>query len=181
LLGFRLEIKIAGVFFGKSAVAHPNRNVKAVVQNVMQSSWGRVLGLVGGELCCALVDLGLVVIVLRVLRSQSRHYWSAGHDLLLEWSRGQGIRVIQANPAVLGRWPLRGCGQRVFRLTAIDAEGQTRTGWALCGGWLVGLFKRTVTIVWDDVAEPRFAASRPERSSPLWDAELALGRGPRVE
>ena len=72
--------------------------------------------------------------------------------MIEDWANGNGLTLIQANMAWI--WPVAfwftSRNQTVYRITVRNPAGETRTGWARCGNWLVGLWSNEVDVQWDD-------------------------------
>src|SRR4051812_21102864 len=112
----------------------------------MDRGWVETLASILGGCCCLAVYVPLGVLMWVEIRRSIALYWKAGRDLLDEWAADQGWTVVRAEPAWLGPWVFRSSIQRVFRLTVYDRSGRRRTGWALCGGYLVGVYARRVEV-----------------------------------
>ena len=97
----------------------------------------------------------VVVVAIRILIIMWR--FQRGRQILDQWAQGQGFQLVEANY----RWVFQGPffwghsrGQSVYKIQAIAGAGNSRTGWARCGGWFMGLCSNEVTVVWDDRDAP---------------------------
>jgi hypothetical protein len=80
--------------------------------------------------------------------------WRIGRarQTLLDWIEANGWELVEMHYCYLkGPFPVRSKeGTEVFRFAIRDAAGQTRWGYARCGGWIVGVLENTVETQWDD-------------------------------
>lgn len=77
---------------------------------------------------------------------------SRSTQMLDEWARANGLRIVNADRALLFRGPFTlttSNDQTVYKITVEDASGRTMTGWARCGSWFLGLMSGNVEVVWD--------------------------------
>jgi hypothetical protein len=96
----------------------------------------------------------------------------AGRELLRWWAGTEGWAPLRAEPARPGPFGWRGRIRPVFRFTVRDECGETRSGWALCGGGFSRVQRRTVKVAWDDPpGKPKRGevASPPSGIDPLWE------------
>jgi len=83
--------------------------------------------------------------------------WSAsrGSSILEKWAAENGYRLLAAEKRFLRLGPffLRcGKGQVVYYFTIALSDGTTRSGYARCGGWFLGLMSDAIKVEWDDGA-----------------------------
>jgi len=74
-------------------------------------------------------------------------------ELIEQWAVDNGFELVDARPRNFLRGPffLRSTeGQSVYYLTIRDRSGITRSGWARCGGWWLGLISDSVKVRWDE-------------------------------
>ena len=73
--------------------------------------------------------------------------------ILDNWADRTGLTLVEANWSFL--WPMSfwlttSRNQTVYRIKVRDHAGRTRSGWARCGTWFVGLWSDNVDVYWDD-------------------------------
>ena len=101
----------------------------------------------GDSTSIAVLVIGIVAIV-GVIVAMARR----SESLLSRWAAEHGYRITRSRPALFYRGPFfwSSKSQTVFHITAVDAEGLERSGWARCGSWLLGVAADTVEVRWDD-------------------------------
>ena len=73
--------------------------------------------------------------------------------MLDEWAAESHLKLVSASPCWINRGPFfwtTSNGQMVYRITVASESGESRTGWARCGGFWGGLFVDRVEVRWDD-------------------------------
>jgi len=78
--------------------------------------------------------------------------FSRSRQLLDDWAATNGFQLISADYCWIRRGPFfwtTSKGQTVYRITAVDDEGERRTGWARCGSFWWGLWGSRVEVRWD--------------------------------
>lgn len=78
--------------------------------------------------------------------------FSRSRRLLDDWAASNGFRLVSADYCWIRRGPFfwtTSKGQTVYRITAVDGDGNRRTGWARCGSFLLGLWAGRVEVRWD--------------------------------
>ena len=82
------------------------------------------------------------------------NYWWATLRLK-DWAERSGYVLQQYRLQLWNIGPFsyfgKSGGQWIFRLTAIDASGVRRIGYARVGGFFFGLLRRRVEVRWDSV------------------------------
>ncbi len=74
-------------------------------------------------------------------------------QMLTDWAARNEIELLDAQFRWLWRGPFfwsSSKNQTIYRITVMDADGRTRTGWAKCGSFWLGLFRDQVEVRWDD-------------------------------
>jgi hypothetical protein len=74
-----------------------------------------------------------------------------GRAMLDRWARAQGLTLTSVESCWFFKGPFFFAtrGQDVFRITARDAGGIVRTGYARCGGYWFGTWSEQVEVRWD--------------------------------
>ncbi len=73
--------------------------------------------------------------------------------ILNNWALRNGYRVLSRNYAWFFKGPFFWTSNRsqvVFRITAQDQSGNTRSGWVRCGSWWGGILSDDAEIRWDE-------------------------------
>jgi hypothetical protein len=90
------------------------------------------------------IFLGIALVLFRIGRSIS---------LLDEWAERNDYEIIQSERRHL----LKGSftwtsskGQTVYFVTIRDQQGNLRSGWVRCGGFLTGMFSDNTEVHWND-------------------------------
>ena len=99
-----------------------------------------------GAICAVLAVAGLVV-------ASMMWQFSRGSGMLEEWAAESGYRIVDSQYRMLARGPFfwtTSKGQSVYRITVADAQGRTRSGYARCGSFFLGLWSDKVEVRWDD-------------------------------
>ncbi|MEO8604264.1 MAG: hypothetical protein ABI629_16935 [bacterium] len=97
-------------------------------------------------LLVAIAVIGLSVVF-------DRHRAQRAQAILADWMRENGWQLVSSTRRWLPPWSLLfrvSRYQLVFRVEAHDAQGRRSTGFAVCGGWWLGLFTERVDVRWDD-------------------------------
>ena len=101
-------------------------------------------------------DVGIVIcgaaIVLAVLAAIGWTF-SRSREMLEEWATSNDMRIVSARFCWLRRGPFfwtTSKNQTVYRITVADDDGIARTGWARCGSFWWGVFRKQVEVCWDD-------------------------------
>jgi hypothetical protein len=97
---------------------------------------------------------GLWILILAGLLVVGLHSWQRWRSLSLirGWAGENGATVIAARRRGIRTGPFfwnSSRGQTVYRLTIRDRTGQTRQGWARCGGSSFGLIRSEVLVLLD--------------------------------
>ena len=71
--------------------------------------------------------------------------------MLDRWAEAQGLHLESAKSCWFFKGPyfFSTRGQDVFRITAIDKDGNSKTGYARCGGFWFGTLSEQVEVRWD--------------------------------
>jgi hypothetical protein len=99
----------------------------------------------------------LVIILLAVVLSVAMFLAAdnVGRHRLEGWARTHQYDIVSAERRLFFRGPFHflrtAKGTEVYAITARDARGTVRSGYARCGGWIGGVwFNDSVTVEWDD-------------------------------
>ena len=93
----------------------------------------------------------LAMIVVFGLLVLAQHIASDRH--LKKWAEKAGLHIASKKKVYSNSGPFSGNhwrGQFVYRISAVDAQGRTRTGWVRVGHWLVGVLASDAAVIWDE-------------------------------
>jgi hypothetical protein len=88
--------------------------------------------------------LGVGALLWNVARSQA---------MLSRWAAENDYQILDSNYRLFCRGPFfwnSSKSQSVFRVTILDRQGHTHTGWVRCGSWVLGLWSEQTEVRWDD-------------------------------
>lgn len=82
-------------------------------------------------------------------------WWSSSRSqtIIEDWAQQNNYRLLESNAPLLNKGPFfwtTSKGQTVYRFTIEDQTGRTRSGWARCGSWMLGLMSEQIEVRWDD-------------------------------
>lgn len=81
-------------------------------------------------------------------------HFQRGRSLLNRWAEENDLELLETEYRWLRRGPFffrSNDKNAVYRITARDREGRTRSGYARCGGFWFGMWlSPDVTVEWDD-------------------------------
>ena len=103
-----------------------------------------------GLLALGLAGLGAAGWWYRVLDSRSR-------AMLASWAQGQGLDLLQVElkPFLKGPYWFSSKAQMVYRISVRQADGSALSGWARCGGAVLGPGVDKVAVRWDEQTTSR--------------------------
>jgi hypothetical protein len=79
------------------------------------------------------------------------HYGRA-RQTLTDWAADSGLELIRAEVRFFRRGPFfwrSGRGHTIYYIVVRNGDGQTRSGYARVGGWLLGVLSREVMVRWE--------------------------------
>ena len=78
-------------------------------------------------------------------------HWFRSRFLLKEWAKANGFELVQMKQNWFSFGPLLFASNRqeVYHIRVRDHRGRERSGWAICGGYLLGFFVNKVEVRWD--------------------------------
>jgi len=101
-----------------------------------------------GLLTFAAIPIFLGIAALIIVAQSQR-----GVSMLDAWAKDNNLTILRADRCYLWPGPFlfrTNRGTVVYRITARDAEGHHRTGYARCGSYWLGMwFSNSVTVEWD--------------------------------
>ena len=82
-------------------------------------------------------------------------WWSSSRSqtIIEGWALENGYRLLEIETPILSKGPFfwtTSRGQTVYRFVVEDGAGRTRSGWARCGSWFLGLMSDNIEVRWDD-------------------------------
>jgi len=80
-------------------------------------------------------------------------HFSRSRQILENWASEHNYRIVSSEYRNFFRGPFfwtSSKGQTVYYVTVETADGQTKSGWVRCGGWLLGLLSDTADVRWDE-------------------------------
>jgi hypothetical protein len=92
----------------------------------------------------------LLIIIFAFVRLYQRRSQSAA--MVNAWMEERGYTILRAERRSMRRGPygwLASENQLVYYLVVEDTNGQQRTGWARCGGWLRGMRPDQIDVTWE--------------------------------
>jgi len=98
-------------------------------------------------------DFVSVVMVVIVVAANVVFVSRRSRTMLDNWASRNSLALVKSSWAFfrpMSMWLTTSRNQMVYRITVRDHAGRTRSGWARCGNWLVGLWSDDVDVFWDD-------------------------------
>ena len=95
----------------------------------------------------------LVMVILIASAFGPIRVFRRSRDMLNNWARRHGLKMNSAGLCWFLRGPFTWSASTklvVYRISAIDRDGESRSGWARCGRFWRGLFNDRVDICWDE-------------------------------
>jgi hypothetical protein len=78
--------------------------------------------------------------------------YSRSESMIDSWAIGEGFTLLERKLCWVVRGPFfwtTSKNQTVYRVTVGMRDGNIRSGWVRCGGWLLGLLEDRVEVRWD--------------------------------
>ncbi len=100
----------------------------------------------------AILVVGAILVEVIIIESGDRHY-SSTRGVLEHWAEKNGYHILSSEPRSFRRGPFfwtTSERQEVYYVSVETSQGEVRSGWVRCGGWLWGLFSDYADVRWDD-------------------------------
>lgn len=78
---------------------------------------------------------------------------SRGTSMLDQWAQANGLQIVSREECWFFKGPFFWTstrGQKIYRVSVLDRDGRTRSGYVRCGGYWLGLWSDHVDARWDD-------------------------------
>ncbi len=96
----------------------------------------------------------IAVMVIAVLGIGSLFWrFSRSKSILEKWAEQNGYEILESDYRMLAKGPFfwrSSEEQAVYHVKVRDGQGQIRTGWIRCGGWVLGLLSDKVEVKWEE-------------------------------
>jgi hypothetical protein len=107
----------------------------------------------------AMLVMGFIFMAVVVAGAVLSTVWSFNRSAAMidRWARRNDLDLVWREYRWFLKGPffwISGRSQPVYRIAVRDAAGNLRTGWARCGGWLLGLYADVVDVRWDKAPLP---------------------------
>src|SRR5687768_33489 len=94
-----------------------------------------------------IIPVFIVIAVLSIVWTRSR-----STSIIEQWASENCFELLAYEQRFLRTGPFffrHGKGHTVYHVTVRDAEGNVRSGYARCGGWIGGLLSDKIVVEWD--------------------------------
>jgi hypothetical protein len=80
-------------------------------------------------------------------------HFSRSRSVLEQWADQFGYEILHSEYRNFARGPFfwtTSKGQSVYYVRVRDSDGNVRTGWVRCGGWILGLMTDQAEVRWEE-------------------------------
>ena len=104
----------------------------------------------GGNAFLIILFIGFIIFL-----AVASYTWTGTRSvsMLEQWASENGFQLLDSSRSYfkLGTpfWAAGTKNRTIYRITVRDAHGTTMSGYALCGGWFLGLWSDRVEVKWD--------------------------------